>query len=134
MADPLAAALAPEALETGIERALARAIESGAPALVLPVGHLGYLAGSDVDTSEWHLGPEGKPYNDGQRVVICTGPKDKAHRCIASEARGRIRQRSSSLAVAREPMVAAYLDKLAEDDPSGYYADRYIFRLLGWVG
>lgn len=134
MADPLAAALAPETLETGIVRAIERAVETGQDALVLPNAHLGYLLGSDVDTSQWHLGPEGKPYNDGHRVVICMGPKDKAHRCIAAEARACVRPRTSSLAVAREPMVAAYLDKLADEDPSGFYADRYIFRLLGWVG
>lgn len=130
MAELSADVLAPEALETGIERALARAIDSGAPALVLPVDHLGYLLGSDVDTSEWHLGPEGKPYNDGQRVVICTGPKDAGHRCIAAEARSRIRTRTHSLAVAREPLVAAHLAKLDEDDPTGFHSDRYIFGLL----
>lgn len=131
MADPLAAALAPETLETGIERALARAIESGSPALVLPIDHLGYLLGSEVDTADWCKGPDGKPYNDGQRVVICTQPKgDRTHRCIAAEARARIRRRSHSLAVAREPLVAAHLAKLDEGDPTGFHSDRYILGLL----
>lgn len=125
MAELPAAVLAPEAHETGIRRALERALAEVAAGrrnhLVLPAVDLEAIlslldAMADVDASGWHRGPEGQPYFDGQRVVICCGPPDAGHRCMAAEARYGVRRPRMVADVERQPLVAEYLRTI---EPTG---------------
>lgn len=140
MADPLAAALAPETLETGIRRALERTLERHAvdqargqsTYVTIPLDHLPILSGlreADI-TVDWCVALDGNVHIHNDRATICTMPKGSAHVCRAMTLRSQLRPRDHSLAVAREPLVEPYLAKLDAADPTGFAADRYILGLL----
>lgn len=133
-----AAVLAPETLETGITRAITRALESGQPYITFPVDHAAMVSAAitemDLGDRQFCCLADPTAFADHRgRVTICLQPpwdRDRPetfHYCAPRHLGARIH--SEPAALARSVLVQQYLDTLEADGPTPA-STNYLLELL----